>query len=128
MSEDRRRIIMKAFVQSQFGYCPLVWMCHSRTLNSRINRIHERALRIVYSDYISTFNTLLEKDQSFKVHERNIQILAIEVFKVINGLSPKIMNSVFTLKKDLTHCSKQIFITRNVKTVIWTRNDINLRF
>ena len=47
MSEDRRRIIMKAFVQSQFGYCPLVWMCHSRTLNSRINRIHERALRIV---------------------------------------------------------------------------------
>ena len=117
MSEDRRRIIMKGFVQSQFGYCPLVWMCHSRTLNSRINRIHERALRIVYSDYISTFNTLLEKDQSFKVHERNIQILAIEVFKVINGLSPKIMNSVFTLKKDLTHCSKQIFITRNVKTV-----------
>ena len=59
----------------------------------------------------------MEKDKSFKVHERNIQILAIEVFKVVNGLSPKIMNSVFTLKKDLTHCSKQIFITRNIKTV-----------
>jgi len=43
--------------------------------------------------------------------------LAIEVLKVVNGLSPKIMNSVFTLKKDLTHCSKQISITRNVRTV-----------
>ena len=117
MNKDRRRIIMKAFIQSQFGYCPLIWMCHSRTLNSRINRIHERALRIVYSDYISTFNTLLEKDKSFKVHERNIQTLAIEVFKVVNGLSPKIMNSIFPLKKALTHCSKQIFVTRNIKTV-----------
>ena len=60
---------------------------------------------------------LLDKDKSFTVHERNIQTLAIEVFKVVNGLSPKIMNSVFPLKKTLTHCSKQIFVTRNVKTV-----------
>ena len=55
MSENRRHI-MKAFIQSQFGYCPLIWMCHSRALNTRINRIHERALHIVYNDYTSTFN------------------------------------------------------------------------
>ena len=47
MNTDKRRIIMKAFINSQFGYCQLVWMFHSRTLNNRINQIHERALRIV---------------------------------------------------------------------------------
>ena len=43
MSLEKRRIIMKAFVHSQFEYCPLIWMSHNRTLNDKINRIHERA-------------------------------------------------------------------------------------
>ena len=60
---------------------------------------------------------LLDKEKSFMVHETNIQTLAIEVFKIVNGLSPKIMNSVFPLKKNIAHCSKQLFLTRNVKTV-----------
>ena len=47
MSLDQRRLIMKSFIKSQFGYCPLIWMIDSRKLNNKINRIHERALRIV---------------------------------------------------------------------------------
>ena len=54
-----------------------MWMCHSRALNTRIHRMHERALRIVYNDYTSTFNMLLDKDKSVTVHVRNIQTLAI---------------------------------------------------
>ena len=65
MSLEKRRIVMKTFVESQFNYCPLIWMLHSRTLNNKINLLHERALRIIYSDYNSSFNTLLEKDGSF---------------------------------------------------------------
>ena len=45
---EQRRIVFKTFVESQFGYCPLVWMFHSRRLNLKINKLHERALRIVY--------------------------------------------------------------------------------
>ena len=41
MSMSKRRIIMKAFIESQFGYCPLIWMFHNRTLNNRINKIHK---------------------------------------------------------------------------------------
>ena len=74
MSLEKRRIVMKTFVESQFNYCPLIWMLHSRTLNNKINRLHERALRIVYSDYKSSFNTLLEKDGFFSIH--------LEIFKV----------------------------------------------
>ena len=42
MGLERRRMIMKYFILSQFGYCPLIWMFHSRKLNNRINRLHER--------------------------------------------------------------------------------------
>ena len=55
MNLAQRRLIMNAFIFSQFGYCPLVWMFHSRKLNNRINNIHERALRIVYRDSKSAF-------------------------------------------------------------------------
>ena len=50
MSLQQRKTIMNTFILSQFGYCPLIWMCHSRSLSSRINRIHERTLRIIYND------------------------------------------------------------------------------
>ena len=84
LSLDKRQIVFKAFVESQFQYCPLVWMFHSRTLNNRINRLHERALRTVYGDYESSFETLLDKDGSFLIHHQNIQRFAIEIYKMIN--------------------------------------------
>ena len=95
MSLDQRRLIMKSFVNSQFCYCPLRWMNHSRTLNNKINRIHERALRLFYKDKKSTFDELLKKDNSVKIHIKNIQVLVTEMFKVKKKLSPKIINTVF---------------------------------
>ena len=56
MNLAQRRSIMKAFICSQFGYCPLVWMFHSRKINNRINSLLERALRVVYRDYKVTFS------------------------------------------------------------------------
>ena len=76
---------MKSFIESQFGYFPLIWMFHSRTLNNRTNRLHERALRLVYRDSKSSFEELLEMDESFTIHHRNLQKLATEIFKVKNS-------------------------------------------
>ena len=63
-------------------------MLHSKKCNNRVDKIHERALRIVYQDYASSFTELLEKDNSTTINNRNIQLLATELFKVKNGLSP----------------------------------------
>ena len=92
---ERLRIIMKAFIESQFSYCPLIWMFHSQTLNNRINRLHERALRLVYKNSISTFEELLEKDNSFTVHHRNLQKLVTEIYKAKHNLSPPFMKEIF---------------------------------
>ena len=71
---------MNAFFKSQFSYCPLLWMCHSRTNNGKINRLHEPCLRIIYSDKQPSFETLLEKDGFVSVQNRNLQILASEIY------------------------------------------------
>ena len=95
MSFGIRKILLKAFVESQFGYYPLTWMFHGRGANSKINHFHERALRIVYKNNILWFEELLELDKSFKICHRNIQSLAIELFKIKNDLSVAIMNDIF---------------------------------
>ena len=50
MNVSEIRIIMKSSIESQFGYSPLIWMLHTRGVNNKINRIHERTLRITYND------------------------------------------------------------------------------
>ena len=119
MDTVKRKMIMKAFINSQFSYCPLVWMFHSRKLNNKINKIHERALKIVYGDTNATFEQLLIRDGSVTIHERNLQILGIELYKVVNGYSPKILMETFQLKEKCIYQSKFPFSTQNVKTVAY---------
>ena len=65
---------MKAFIAFHFCYCPLLWMFYSGRLNSPVNKLYERTLRIVYQDYTSSFTALLELDNPTSVHNRNIQL------------------------------------------------------
>ena len=95
ISFEKRKILLKAFVKSQFGYCQLTWMFHGRKANSKINHIHERVLRIVYKNNVLSFEEVLEFDKLFKIHHRNVQSLAIELFKIKNNLSATIMNEIF---------------------------------
>ena len=118
MDISQRRVILKSFITSQFGYCPLIWMFHSRTLNNKINSLHERALRIAYNDRYSSYQELLEKDNSVTIHQKNLQVLAVEMFKIDKKLSPDILNEIF-LKKTTTYDfrNKNNFERRKVNSV-----------
>ena len=85
MDLNKRRNLMKAFITSQFSYCPLIWMFHSRNLNNKINRIHKRALRLVYQNNLS-FPELLDLDNFTAVHQNNLLVLVTEIYKGINEI------------------------------------------
>ena len=104
MNVSKKQFIMKSFIESQFRYCSLIWMFHSRGLNNKINRIHERALRVTYNDKSSSYRELLTKDRSVTIHHRNIRALAIEIYKVMQGISPPLLNEVFVPR----HCSYEL--------------------
>ena len=126
MNKDKSRIVMKAFIDSQFGYCPLVWMFHSRTLNNRINKLHERALRLVYKNEDCTFEELL--DNSFTIHHRNLKLLATEMYKMKNNLSPDIMKHIFFQQNSGYHLRKQkLWGTSNIRTVQWGSETLSFR-
>ena len=118
MCLEKRKTVMKAYVACQFGYCPLVWMFHSRSLNNKINSFHERALRITYGDRSSSFENLLKKDNSVSIHYSNIQALATEMLKVKNNIAPEVMKEIFAPKMssyDLRNNNP--FKSRRVKSV-----------
>ena len=79
--QTQKRLLMNAYFMSQFGYCPLVWMNHSRTLNNRINGLHKKTLSLVCNDFSPSFSKLLEKGKSVTIHHRVLQTLAYEIFK-----------------------------------------------
>ena len=88
---DKRKILMKGFITSQFGYRSLVWMFRSKILGKKINELPERALKIIYGDKTSSFNELLRKDNFVSIHHKNLQALAIEMYKISNHMFPTII-------------------------------------
>ena len=97
MSTEKRRLIFKSFIISQFHYCPLVWMLHAKLLNNRINSLHIKALRVTYKDRNSSFSKLLNLDKSVSIHYRNIK------YKVKMDFSPPIMSDIFSLSENSSY-------------------------
>ena len=103
MDTENVKLIMKSFIMSHFSYCPLIWMLHDRATKSRINKIHERALRIVYRDTESSFYGLLAKDNSVSVHQRNLELLMIEIYITKSSLNPSFMEVIFVERPNIPY-------------------------
>ena len=110
--------MMNPFFNSQFSYCPLIRMFHSRFMNNKINRVHERCMRLIYGDKTSSFEVLLEQDKSVSIHTRNLKMLATEMFKGYQSMSPPIFSELFR-GRDICYNlrSNSNFAVPNVKSV-----------
>ena len=74
-------------------------MFHSRRTNNEINRLHKRALRIVYDGDVSTFDQLLATDKSFCIHHQNIQRLLTEIYKALHDISGNSLKELFVKRE-----------------------------
>ena len=121
----KRRILFKAFIEWQFN-CPLVWMFHGRQINDKINKLHERALRIVYNDTITSFEELLFKDKTFTIHHQNVPSLAIERYKDVNNLPRGNLSGFFVRNNHNYNLRSRSELTvPGINTVFKAQNSIN---
>ena len=95
MERSKLELTMTSFVLPHFNYCPLVWMFYDRKPYKKINKIHEIALRMIHKVRTSNFEGLLIKSNSVSFHQRNLQLLLIEIYITISNFNPSFMAEVF---------------------------------
>ena len=102
--------------------------CSTRQTNNMINKIHQRALRIVLNDHISDFETMLRNMNDITIHHRNIQTFMIELFKIKYDLAPPVMDSMLNRR---TICynfrNLQEFQSERKRTVFYGLETISYR-
>ena len=95
---NKRRTLFKTFVESQSKYFLIVWMFSRRT-NNKISRLHERALRNVYDDDVSTFDQFLDTDKFFCTHHQYIQTLLSKIYKTLHDNSGNSLKELFVRRE-----------------------------
>ena len=85
---------------SNFNYCPLVWHFCEEVNTKKIKKLPERALRFIYQDYVSGYDTLLNKSQLPSLRVRRLWAIALEAFKSLSNQTPVYLSDLLTFKSD----------------------------
>ena len=113
MGFKEKEVLLNIFVLSNFNFCPLVWhFCSSKSLK-KIEKIQERALRILYNGSTSDYNQLLNKFSKTSMEVKRPRNLALEIFKTLNHLNPECMKETFYKTTNLTHRPFNIKVNQN---------------
>ena len=104
-------------IKSQFNYCLLVWMFYSRKPNNMVNKVQERALWLTYKDSEKNFQTLLNEKNETSVHQRNLQFLMTEIYKIKSNYTPPIMHHLLQFHENTSNLKNfREIATYNKKT------------
>ena len=90
MCKEQKEALINSFIFTNFNYCPLVWHFYSCKLSQKIEKIQLCCLRIIYNDYSSDYQTLLNQSQKPSIEIKRLRNLALEIFKTIHDLNPRI--------------------------------------
>ena len=93
-----RMIAFNSFIRSQFNYCPLIWGDNNKTQTTKLEKLQERALRIVFNDYDSSYEILLSRAGIDSLASRRRNQLANVVCKAVNGIAPPYICDLFNIK------------------------------
>ena len=92
------KLLANSFVNTQFGYAPLIWRFTSKNSMLTVNKIRQRTLRVVYDDYSSTYEELLASHNDISIYRKHLKHLAIEVHKSLTNLNSEFMRPFFKNK------------------------------
>ena len=113
LDQRKKNLLYKSMIKSQFNYCPLVWMFCSRQSNNLINKVHERSLRLTYRDETKDFRQILTEQNEITIHQRDLQVLMTEVYKIVNSKYSTTNNefsfSISLQYKQHKKCSRNLY-------------------
>ena len=95
---NSRMAIYSSFIMSSFSHCPLVWHIRGQVNNHKHEKIQERALRILFAHYNSSYMELLEKAGTTTLLLERFRLIALTVFTSLHGFNPPCLNYMFTPK------------------------------
>ena len=116
MGFKEKEVLLNSSVYSNFNYCPLVWhFCSSKSLY-KIEKIQERALRLLHNDFHSDYAKLLKKLGKATMEIKRLRCLVLEIFKSVNNLNSYYMKDICSKTTNLTHRSLDINFNQNTTT------------
>ena len=98
LSQHQADAIFHTCLMSYFNYCPLVWMFSNKRAHNLINSTHRRALCARLHTFSGELSELVIRTKSLTIHERNLRLMMIEVYKRVNRIGPKIMWDTFEIR------------------------------
>ena len=116
MGFKEKEILLNSFVYSNFNYCPLVWHFCSAKSVKKIEKIQERALGILYTDFSSDFESILNKSGKSTMKVKPLRTLALEVFKTLNNMNPEYIKKIFHKAVFTTHRPLDLEVNENHTT------------
>ena len=116
MSLNQRQTLMKMFIELRFSYCPLIWMFHGRIVNKKLTTCTKESYVLFIKIVLVLLKTYL-KEINLTIHHRNIQSLAIELFKFKQNLSNSMLSNIFLTRSISYNLRSQTdFIRCNAST------------
>ena len=98
LTKQEKLVIYNSFISSNFSYCPLAWHFCSIASTNKLEKVQERALGFINNDYSSSLRKLLSQTKTEPLHVKRLNLMACEVFKIINKLSPEYIHDMISVK------------------------------
>ena len=120
LSTTSRMIIYNSFINSNFNYCPLVWHFCGKKNGDKIEKIQERALRIIYRNYDNLYPELLREARTYTMTDNRLRSMLLHVFKSLKGMNAKCLNDMFSVKQNkysMRQAGKSVQPRRKTTTV-----------
>ena len=120
----KAKLLYNAFINSQFNYASIIWMfCHKQDY-LKITKIQYKALNSNES-----YEELLLRNNEVSIHQKQLRILATEVFKSLADLNPDFMKSYFTIK-EIPYCLRNgnfLKIPSSARSTLYGTNSVIFR-
>ena len=98
LSSESKKLAVNSFITSNFNYCPLIWNFSNANLTNKIEKVQERALRLIDNSQVS-YEHLLDKYNKCTFKTKTHRLLATEIFKSLNHINPSYIGEIFQQNK-----------------------------